>query len=138
MCRWHVFAILMALGTLVTCSSGCAARGKAQQQREDRYQAALASYSEVLKPGMTRKEVEDYLRAKNVTFEHIIGHGLDDPGPWADLIRIGHEHHPWYCEAHNVYVAIHFTKTEPHDNYQAFDSDAVKKLTIFHWLEGCL
>src|SRR5947209_18878249 len=39
---------------------------RAQQKREVAYKAALRSYSEVLRPGVTRNEVESYLRAENV------------------------------------------------------------------------
>ena len=139
MCRRHAFVILVALVTLAAATSGCAARTKAQRkQREDRYQAALASYAEVLKPGMTRKQVEDWLQAKGISFRQASGTGLEGTGTYADLIKIGHEHHPWYCEADNIYVAINFTKTEPHDSPRAFDSDEVRDLTIFRWFEGCM
>jgi Na+-transporting NADH:ubiquinone oxidoreductase subunit NqrC len=37
-----------------------------KRKREAAYQTALLSYMKVLKPGMTRKEVQDYLRARNV------------------------------------------------------------------------
>ena len=37
---------------------------RAQQKREVAYKAALRSYSEVLRPGVTRNEVESYLRAE--------------------------------------------------------------------------
>ena len=44
---------------------------RAQQEREVAYQTALRSYSEALKPGMTRKEVEDYLRVRNMLFSQM-------------------------------------------------------------------
>jgi hypothetical protein len=44
---------------------------RAQLQREAGYQSTLRSYSEVLKPGMTRKEMEDYLRAKKIGFRQM-------------------------------------------------------------------
>ena len=39
-----------------------------KEKREAAYQAKLLSYSDVLKPGMTRKNVEDFLRGKDVAF----------------------------------------------------------------------
>jgi len=39
---------------------------RTRQKREIGYESALRSYSERLRPGMTRKEVEDYLRERNV------------------------------------------------------------------------
>jgi hypothetical protein len=41
---------------------------KARERREVAYQLALHSYAQVLEPGMTRKEVQDYLRANKVEF----------------------------------------------------------------------
>src|SRR5437016_4289815 len=42
----------------------------AKQKRKVAYQAALPPYSEVLKPGMTRNDMESYLPAENVQFGH--------------------------------------------------------------------
>ena len=44
---------------------------QAKRKREAAYQSALLSYTEVLKPGMNRKEVEDYLRARTVDFSQM-------------------------------------------------------------------
>ena len=53
----------------VVASGNCHDWGQsAQQKRETAYQAKLQSYSDVLKPGITRKNVEDYLRTKGVAF----------------------------------------------------------------------
>ncbi len=38
------------------------AETQAQAKRETSYQEALRSYKQILKPGMKRNEVEDYLR----------------------------------------------------------------------------
>jgi hypothetical protein len=57
---------------------------------------------------------------------------------YADLVKIGKEHVPWYCERHGVYVAFQFDAVEARKSSDARDSDTLKKITIFHWLEGCL
>jgi hypothetical protein len=44
---------------------------RVQRRREVEYQKALRSYSEVLKTGMTRKRVEDYLSARNLPFRQM-------------------------------------------------------------------
>ena len=44
------------------------AETQAQAKRETAYQAALRSYNQILKPGMKRKEVEDYLRVNKTEF----------------------------------------------------------------------
>jgi hypothetical protein len=43
---------------------------QAQKRRETTYQSELRLYSLALKPGMKRKEVEDYLRAKHADLTH--------------------------------------------------------------------
>ncbi len=128
--RGVVFLVLLAIGS-------CSAWGQSKQQkREAAYQSKLQSYAEALKPGMTRKNLEDYLRAKGVAFGQLCC--IDEPSAYADLVKIGKEKHPWYCEEHNVYIAFQFAAVEPHKGWEAFDSDILKRITIFHKLEGCL
>jgi hypothetical protein len=68
-----------------------ALRNQAKVERENGYQSALRSYSEALSPAMTRKEVEDYLKAKSIKFGQICC-VEDERSTLADLIRIGKEH----------------------------------------------
>jgi hypothetical protein len=109
----------------------------AKQKREAAYQAALQSYSEALKPGMSRKEVEDYLNAKGIA--HVAMCCVEERSADADLVKIGMEKHPWYCSEHNVYIAFQFVG-DRHDGWRSYhrDSDKLKVITIYHWLEGCL
>lgn len=46
----------------------------AKEKREAAYHAKLQSYSDALKPGMTRKNVEDYLRGKGVALRAVVLH----------------------------------------------------------------
>jgi hypothetical protein len=96
----------------------------AKQKREADYQAAVQSYSDALKPGATRKSVEDYLQAKGVKYEKMCC--IDEKNADAELVRIGKEKHPWYCSEHDVYIAFQFV------------DDKLKSITVYHWLEGCL
>ena len=100
-----------------------------QQKREPIYQSKLLSYSAVLKPGMSRKEVEDYLRTKNITFRQMCCVDFKDTSPrgYDDLAKIGQEPAPWACSEKNVYVAFQFDS-----------SDTLKSVTLYRWLEGCL
>ena len=109
----------------------------AKQKREAAYQAALQSYSVILKPGMTRKSVEDYLHEKAITYQTMCC--VDERSAYADLVKIGKEKHPWYCSEHNVYIAFQFID-DPHEGLRISgrDSDKLKSITIYHWLEGCL
>ena len=85
---------------------------------------------------MTRKSVEDYLRAKDVTFGHLCC--IDKSSVFSDLVKIGKEKHPWYCEEHNVYIAFQFVSVEAQKGFDVLDSDTLKEITIFHKLDGCL
>src|SRR6266849_9296601 len=128
--RGVVFLVVLAIGS-------CSAWGQSKQQkRQAAYQSKLQSYAEALKPGMTRKNLEDYLREKGVAFGQLCC--IDEPSAYADLVKIGKERHPWYCEEHNVYIAFQFAAVEPRNGWEAIDSDILKRITIFHKLEGCL
>ena len=85
---------------------------------------------------MTRKEVEDYLHAKNISFGQLCC--IDERGAYAGLFKIGKEGHSWYCEQHTVYIAFQFAAVKPRDALKADDLDMLKRVTIFHELDGCL
>jgi hypothetical protein len=128
-------ALVLLLGASASSGCGGAAR-QAQVRREATYQAALLTYSEALTPGMTRSDVERYFRDKGVHFQQMCC--VDEKAGLDDLVKIGKEQHPWYCSEHNVYVAFKFTAAKPTDVFTASDADRLRKVTIFHWLEGCL
>ncbi len=134
--RWRLLIPGLILIALCATAVGCAWRKQAQRKREEAYQSALNSYSEALKPGMTRKEVEDYLHARDIRFQQMCC--VDERSAFADLVRIGQEGHPWYCSEQNIYIAFQFAAVEPHSWLKAYDSDSLKKVSIFRWLEGCL
>jgi hypothetical protein len=128
---------MRAVVPLLTVATVCNAAGpKAQKKREAVYQATLQSYTDVLRPGITRKYVEEYLRSKGVSLQQFCC--VEEKSALADLLKIGTEKHPWYCEEHNAYVAFQFAAVEPHKPWEAYDSDTLKSITIFRKLEGCL
>jgi hypothetical protein len=129
--------LMRILVLVLLFATGSSTSGQnAQKKREAAYQATLKTYSDVLKPGMTRKNVEDYLRSKSISFGQ--GGWIDEKSALADLVYIGKEKHPWYCEKHNVFIAFQFAAVEPHKPWEANDSDALKIISIFHRLDGCL
>jgi hypothetical protein len=75
------------------------AETQAQAKRETTYQAALRSYSQILKPGMKRKVVEDHLRFNKTEFLRL---SLDD------ITKIGEDEPTWYCGPPGVYVKFQF------------------------------
>jgi hypothetical protein len=58
---WAAVSLLSSTNS-VSCRDKGTLEKRAQEKREVAYESALRSYSEALRPGMTRKEVEDYLR----------------------------------------------------------------------------
>src|SRR5947208_1970697 len=108
--RWLVFVV--AIGAIVCVFVGTRiVRGKrAQRDRDVVYQRTLRSYSEVLRPGMTRREVEDYLRTRSVSFLQMCCVDQKDSSKnvYDDLAKIGEEDAPWYCSEKNIYIAFEF------------------------------
>lgn len=121
---------------LLLFATNFGARGQSAKREAD-YRTALQSYSDDLKPGATRKSVEDYLQAKGIKYEKMCC--IDERSAFAELVRIGKEKHPWYCSDRNVYIAFQFVD-EPHVGWRPSDRDLdkLKSITIYHWLEGCL
>jgi hypothetical protein len=117
--------------------------GQAKRKREVAYQAALGSYTQVLKPGMTRKEVEDYFHGQNISFKQMCcveATELSKRKSWDDLIKIGEEATSWFCSENNVYLAFQFVDDgkQQTNGWKADDFDTLKSITLFHWLEGCI
>jgi hypothetical protein len=115
---------------------------RAQRKREATYQSALRSYSKDIRAGMTRKQVEDYLEARNVKFRQMCcvdaSHRFST-NVYDDLVRIGQEDAPWFCSEKNVYVAFEFTGPERNSSGRVADStDMLRTISTYQWLEGCL
>jgi hypothetical protein len=117
---------------------------RAQRRREAVYQSVLRGYTQALKPGMNRKEVEDYLRAKNAKFRQTCCVDTTENSrrhSWDDLTKIGEEDAPWFCSQHNVYVAFQFidhVQVETGYAMKDDDLDSLRSVTLYHWLEECL
>ena len=110
---------------------------RAAERRQVEYQTAVKRYSDVLKVGMTRREVEYYLAQRHEKFGrmccvHIKRHAF------ADLVKIGEESPPWYCNHHFIDVAFEFEATSPHELVEAYDSDRLISVTLFPHLEQCM
>jgi hypothetical protein len=140
----RILSLILVLLVAGLCGLGVRYRSKKQLQkrREAVYQAVLRSYTQVLKPGMTRKEVEDYLRSRNIEFRQICCVDIKESSrrhSWDDLTKIGQEDVPFVCRENNVYVALQFTDHEQGEvKWQVNDLDILKALSIYHSLEGCL
>jgi hypothetical protein len=110
----------------------------AKEKRKASYQAALKMYSEALKPGMTRTEVEGYLRSKGAAFTvQLEGISGEDSGG-LERVKVGNEKHPWYCSENAVYIAFHFEAVRPDRMMTPSGADTLKSITIYNQAETCL
>ena len=55
-----------------------------------------------------------------------------------DLVKIGAESTPWFCSENNVYIAFEFNPKSHGEQSDTNDSDVLKRVSVFHQLEGCL
>ena len=139
--RWLVLILGLILFAPVDAAIGCASAKRTPrlaEQREAFYQATLQSYSNALQLGLTRKEVEAHLRGKSKRFKQMCCMERSAKNAYDDLTKIGEENHPWYCEAHNVYIGFEFVSAGSHKFPEAHESDTLTKITVYHRLEGCL
>jgi len=140
--------LLLILGLAIVGVIGLGIRDelhkKNQSRREAGYQSILRTYTQALKPGMTRKEVEDYLQAKSSKFRQtccIDSSESSKRHSWDDLTKIGQEDAPWFCSEHNVYIAFQFidhVRIETGFQMKDDDLDTLKAITLYHQLETCL
>ena len=93
---------------------------------------------------MTRKQVEDSLSARNISFRQMccvsvkeFSRGVYDD-TYDDLVKIGQEDVPFVCSENNVYIAFQFLGSEKDSSPRAEASDRLKDVTVYRWLEGCL
>ena len=132
----------LVVGGLLVLGIHYGLKMQAQKKREAAYQFSLRSYAQVLKPGMTQKEVERYLQGKNVEFRQtccVDAMELSKKHSWDDLIKIGREDAPWYCSENDVYLAFQFTDQGQHGTWwDANDLDTLKAISVYYRLEGCL
>src|SRR5438105_4033101 len=97
-------------------------RAAAKRKREVGYTIALKAYSEALHAGMTRRDVETYLRSTNTQFTWVFtAFGGRRESQYADVVKIGEEAAPWYCSAAYVYIAFEFSAVG--DFHRQSDSD---------------
>lgn len=102
------------------------------------FHSALKKYSRELTRGSSRREVEEYLRRQGIAFERCCM-TFDEGSAFTDLVTIGREDTPWYCDEHLVYIAFEFAATEsPHFLDRAYDSDALREVKLSRQDAGCL
>ena len=143
--RWFLYlAIALIAAVAVGWRIHQVSEEKAHSSREIEYQKTLYSYSEALKTGMSRKEVEDYLSTNKIRFRQMccvarkeFTRGVYDD-TYDDLVKIAEEDVPSACSENNVYIAFRFLGPNKNSVPAAAPSDTLKDITVYHWLEGCM
>jgi len=142
--RWYFYSAAVIAVLVIAFGVRHVSQERARQRREVEYQNALRSYSEVLRTGMTRKQVEEYLSAKKLPFRQLccvsvkeFSRGVYDDA-YDDLVKIGQEDAPWVCSENNVYIAFQFLGRQKDSLRGAEPSDRLKDVIIYHKLDGCL
>jgi hypothetical protein len=108
-----------------------------QRQRSAGYQQVLRFYTGMFPLGATREQLEDQLRAHGAPYEQV--GGFDATGTFSDLVKIGREPAPWYCNDYNIYIDFAFATADPKLNQTSkSESDILRSIEIKPWLEACL
>jgi len=113
--------------------------------RESGYQTVLAQYAVELKPGMTREQVERHLQDNGKRFKQMCcvanfkGEYVSfDRAGYDDLVKIAEESVPFVCSENNVYIAFEFNPKLAGEVSHTNLSDILKRVSVFHELEGCM
>jgi hypothetical protein len=130
--KWLTVSILVFLVLIgVVAAWRYRLQERAREKREAEYDLARRTYAAVLQPGITRKDVEDYLRRNNVV--------TSSRSPDELLIKIGQEDPPWFCSDSNVYVKFQFDHHGQNPaQWLPRDSDILIAITVLHWSDKCL
>lgn len=91
------------------------------KMRQAAYLTALNSFSARLKPGTSRKNVEEVLRSQGLAFQQ--------RGAEVDLILIGKEKPDWVCSEKNEYLEFHFVPAPTGEAWKAEDADKLTRIT---------
>lgn len=136
--RYRLLVIVLTVSVLASLACRFELK-EAKKKREAAYQSALDTYSRTLIPGLTRKEVETYFRARGIKFVQMgwVEERHEERTAFADLVNVGHEYAPWPCGIQDVSVAFEFAAREPHESWIS-DTDVLKKVLIFRSEGGCL
>lgn len=91
----------------------------------------LDAYSKALRPGMTRKEVEEYLRSQNTHFDRdFTAYGGRRESQGADLVEITA---CWFC-GEFVSVALEFAPVNQPRRLE--DTDILQRIELYRVTDG--
>jgi hypothetical protein len=133
--RWPLILLILIVLIVIPVAFVLRARGLARrvEMREAAYQSVLRSYSSVLTPGMSRREVQTHLTQNGKSFGQ-----RSSGGAAYTLVKVGEEEHPWHCSEHNVYVRFVFKPADPSRLMSTDGEDTLTSVDIYKQLEGCM
>jgi hypothetical protein len=127
---------------LVLAASAYSAFGvvKAHKKRKlaAETEAALFHYSQSLRPGLTRKEVEHYLQGQHtLSSERCCSVGRR---AFSTSVKVGDDDTPWYCSEWPVYILFEFTAAHAQANgfTPPNPDDVLDQVNLGSNGEGCL
>jgi hypothetical protein len=102
------------------------------RQREEGFRSTLRSYEQTLRPGMKRKEVEEYLRSKNIEFSGLAQGDITKIGQDVDAITL-------FCGKPDVFVQFQFFGPMQQQPQMGADAgDTLNKIEIIRRSSGCI
>src|SRR5437879_10472041 len=112
--RW-IWLLVILIPVMVLVAAARDSEKKRAAAREASYQRALAVYTDALKPGMNRRQVEEYLENKGVSFNRIYA-VQQQATTYDDITKLGEENSPErYCSRLDIFVAFEFYAFEMRD-----------------------
>jgi len=131
--RWQLTLVALVI-TLSALAVWSGVRETAKAKREIGYEATLRAYTDALHPGLTRKDVENYLRSKGTKFTGISTNFGGRQSQYAGLVELGEEETPlwmWYCGKQYIDVAFVFESRHEQSDY------LLEKIELFRH-EDCI
>jgi hypothetical protein len=61
-----------------------------------------------------------------------------DRAGYDDLVKIAEESVPFICSENNLYIAFEFNPKSQSEPSSTNGSDILKRISVFHQLEGCI
>jgi hypothetical protein len=107
-------------------------RRRAREKRDAAYQTHVASYSRDLRPGMTRKDVRSYLRARNTSFQATGWQQRLD-----DLVQVGEDDDAVWPFTHEwAYVDFEYLWGPPRPTLAFADGDILQKIELVRIIDS--
>jgi hypothetical protein len=133
-----VFAIVASVVTAGGVLRARVLRARRKQELAAETQAALMYYSQNLRPGLARKQVEDYLQRHNTRFSYRCC--SEGRTAYATTVKVGEDDVPWYCSEAPVYVFFEFRAVDSahYGIYNPNPDDVLDEIHLHIVGEGCL